>query len=252
MKLISWNVNGIRACLQKGFWSFIQKEAPDIFCLQETKAFRDQCKELWPELIAFEGEWHSAQKPGYSGVASFYKTKPLKVLKGMGSRDLEGRVLVKEWDQFFLVNAYVPNGAASDERHDFKMKFLDEFLSFLKSLDSVKPLILCGDINIAHREIDIHDPVRLDGASGFKPEERKWMDDLFSQGFVDAYRMLHPTQVDAYSWWSYRAGARQRNKGWRIDYFILSERLESKIKKLRMEKHVLGSDHCPVILEVDF
>jgi len=236
--------------MQKGFMDFIRREEPDVFCLQEIKAFRDQCKELWPEMIRYESEWHPAEKPGYSGVASFYKDLPGKISKGFQPSETEGRVLLKEWNDFFLVNAYVPNGAASEDRHEFKMQFLKDFLKFLKDLDQRKPVILCGDINIAHREIDIHDPVRLDGTSGFKPEERAWMDQLMQAGFVDAFRVLKPLAKDEYSWWSYRAGARPRNKGWRIDYFILSERLAPKIKSLRMEKDVLGSDHCPVILEI--
>ncbi len=238
--------------MQKGLIGFLRSEAPDVLCLQETKAFRDQCKEMWPEMIRYESEWHSAEKPGYSGVASFFKKTPLDTKRGLTKNfdDREGRVLLHDFSDFFLINVYVINGAASEARHDFKMKFLADFLNFLKTLDKKKPLIICGDINIAHRAVDIHDPVRLDGASGFKPEERAWMDDLEAAGFRDAFRVLHPEARDTYSWWSYRAGARQRNKGWRIDYFWLSDRISDRVRRLEMQKDVLGSDHCPLILDL--
>jgi len=243
-------VNGIRACLAKGFQDFIRKENPDVFCLQEVKAERDQCLPVWPEINEYDQEWSSATKPGYSGVATFLKEK-LSHQKGIQKEgDPEGRLIVSELKDFYLLNSYIPNGAASDDRHRFKMSYLQRFFEFLKELEKKKPIVLCGDINIAHRSIDIHDPVRLDGTSGFKPEERAWMDKLFSEGFVDAFRHLHPEAKDQYSWWSYRAGARPRNKGWRIDYFIVSDQLKNRVKSLTMSKDTLGSDHCPVILEL--
>lgn len=249
---MSWNVNGVRACLKKGLAELIQKEKPDVFCLQELKAFEEQGREAWPDFGSYQAHWHAAEKPGYSGVGSFFREKPQSSKEGMGDPliDREGRVIVSDLGEFFLVNAYFPNGAQSEERHFFKMDFLEKTIPFLKTLEKKKPVILTGDLNIAHKAIDIHDPVRLDGTSGFKPEERDWMDVLVKKGFVDAYRAVYPEKEDQYSWWSYRAGARQRNKGWRIDYFMLSESLADRIQKIEMKPQVLGSDHCPLILEI--
>jgi len=251
VKIISWNVNGIRSCSSKGLLEFLESEKPDVFCAQEVKAFSEQSRDLggkFPEVREF---WHSAQRPGYSGVASFFWCSPDSEKKGMGVKDFdsEGRVLVSYFKKFTLINAYFPNGAASDERHLFKMKFLDDILRFLKKESKKKPVVLTGDLNIAHRPIDIHDPVRLDGTSGFKPEERVWIDSLLGAGFVDAYRHFHSDQADQYTWWSYRSLARQRNKGWRIDYFIVSESFIGEIKKVSLRQEVGGSDHCPLILE---
>jgi exodeoxyribonuclease-3 len=255
MKLLSWNVNGIRACEKKGFSSFIAKEQPDVFCLQETKAFKEQCPEtIIQDFGGFHQEWHSAKKPGYSGVATFFKSSPLSVTSGCGEvhYDQEGRVIVSDHGKFKLVNLYFPNGAASDDRHFYKMKFLKDILKFFQSLDKEKPLVMTGDFNIAHKEVDIHDPVRLNGTSGFKPEEREWMDQLVAAGFCDAFRILYPEAKDQYSWWSYRQAARQRNKGWRIDYFFVSDRLKSKVKSVKMHQDIPGSDHCPLSLVLDF
>jgi len=252
VKILSWNVNGIRACAKKGLMSFLQKHKVDVAGFQELKAFQEQCPELYGKHLGFQEDWHSAEKPGYSGVGLFWKDKAAKIKQGLGDAavDREGRVQRLDIGDAVLVNAYVPNGAASDERHNFKMNFLKNFLDWLKKEDKKKPVILFGDINIAHRAIDIHDPVRLDGTSGFRPEEREWMDQLFDAGFVDAFRSVRPDEAERYSWWSYRAGARQRNKGWRIDYFILSRRLEKRIKKIEMMADRLGSDHCPLLLEI--
>jgi len=253
MKIISWNVNGIRACVKKALPSFLEKEKPDIFCAQEVKSFKEQCEELWPGFSGLENDWNPAQRKGYSGVASFFKKSPKSIKEGIGDKkfDVEGRVQVMDLGDFYLINTYFPNGAASEDRHWFKMSFLDTAYEWLQDLDRKKPLILTGDINIAHREIDIHDPVRLDGTSGFKPEEREWMSKLLDAGFVDAYRHLYPEKKERYSWWSYRAGARQRNKGWRIDYFIVSDRLKDQIQEVKMLAQVSGSDHCPVVLELN-
>jgi len=251
LKIVSWNVNGIRACLKKGLIDFLKDEKPDIVLIQEIKSFPEAVLELWPDLGGYSVVWNPAERPGYSGVASFLRD-PVPSQLGMQVEkfDREGRVIVSDFGDFYLINSYFPNGAASDERHFFKMEYLQKFASWMKELEKQKPVILAGDINIAHQALDIHDPVRLDGTSGFKPEEREWMDQFFASGFIDAYRVLYPDAKGQYSWWSYRAGARQRNKGWRIDYFILSEKLDRNIKQVRMEKDILGSDHCPVILEL--
>lgn len=252
MRILSWNVNGIRACAKKGLFDYLKTLQPDVAGFQELKAKKEQCSELSGELLGYAEAWHSAEKPGYSGVGLFWKDRDFQLKTGMGLPlvDSEGRVQTLDCGDFQLVNVYIPNGAASEARHLYKMQFLSDFLKFLKKLDKKKPLILFGDLNIAHKSIDIHDPVRLDGTSGFKPEERAWMDELEAAGFVDAFREVYPDDKERYSWWSYRAGARPRNKGWRIDYFWLSERLKSKIKKVEMDKEVLGSDHCPLVLDV--
>lgn len=253
MKIISWNVNGVRACFKKGLADFIKKEKPDVFCLQELKAYKEQCDDFRASLVGFNEEWSSAEKAGYSGVGTFSKKAFESSQLGMGVKevDREGRVIVSEYKKFYLVNTYFPNGAASDERHEFKMRFLDKIVPFLKKLEKKKPVVLLGDINIAHKEIDIHDPVRLDGTSGFMPVEREWMDFLESKGFVDAYRLKYPNKEEQFSWWSYRAGARQRNKGWRIDYFLISQSIADKVDKVKMHQSTMGSDHCPLSLEIE-
>lgn len=253
LKIICWNVNGIRACWNKGFNNFISKENPSIVCLQETKAYQDQCGEIVDALSDYKHVWHSAEKAGYSGVLTLHQTAPKEIRVGSGDKkyDREGRVVVLDQGDFYLVNLYFPNGAASDDRHFFKMDFLKDILQFFKELDKKKPVIMTGDFNIAHKAIDIHDPVRLDGTSGFKPEEREWMDQLVSAGFTDTFRLLHPSDKEEYSWWSYRQAARQRNKGWRIDYFFVSDRLKNKVKNIQMHQAVMGSDHCPLSLEID-
>lgn len=252
-KILTWNVNGIRACYQKGFAELLRREKPQFVCVQELKAMKEQCAEIIDQHSDYEQFWHSAEKPGYSGVFTWSLKKPKETLIGCGETkyDREGRVIVLDEGPFYLVNLYFPNGAASEDRHYFKMGFLKDILKFFKKLDKEKPVIATGDFNIAHKEIDIHDPVRLDGASGFMPEERDWMDGLVSAGFKDAFRLLHPESKDEYSWWSYRQLARQRNKGWRIDYFFVSERLASKIQVATMHQSVTGSDHCPLTLEFE-
>ncbi|MEC9282444.1 MAG: exodeoxyribonuclease III [Bdellovibrionota bacterium] len=253
MKIISWNVNGIRACLKKGMLDFLETEKPDIFCVQETKAHREQV-ELTDIEFGFESSiWSEAQKKGYSGTASFFLEQPksTEVIIGEDRFDTEGRFVVSDHGEFLLYNIYYPNGAASDERHFFKMDFLDMLYQHLKQkLSEGREIIVVGDYNIAHTKIDIHDPVRLNGTSGFKPEEREWMDRFFDLGFVDSFRHFHPKETDRYSWWSYRAGARERNKGWRIDYMSVSPGLVDRLKSADILKDVMGSDHCPLVLEL--
>lgn len=233
--------------------SYLAAQKPDFICLQELKAFEDQVPDMQTENSGLRGLWHSAERPGYSGVATLFPEEFGKHETGMGSSkiDAEGRVIVSDLSDFYLINTYVPNGAASDSRHEFKMNFMESFLEFLSDLDKKKPVIWTGDVNIAHKPVDIHDPVRLDGTSGFKPEERLWMDQVMQAGFRDVFREHHPSSEDNYSWWSYRAGARARNKGWRIDYFIVSERLLPKVKRIEMHQAVQGSDHCPLLLEIN-
>jgi len=205
------------------------------------------------ERAFYKEYWHPAERPGYSGVLTMAHDVPKEVILGMGEPefDREGRVLISDHGDFLLLNMYFPNGGSGEERHLYKMKFLDRILKFFKKLEKKKPLILTGDFNIAHRAIDIHDPVRLDGESGFKPEERAWMDSLAASGFVDLYRVKYPETKDSYTWWSYRQGARRRNKGWRIDYFWASESLAKRLRSIRHATDVMGSDHCPLILEIE-
>lgn len=251
-KIISWNVNGIRAVAKKGLEAFIDQEDPAILCVQETKAMPEQASDVWKNPFRFRPIWHSAERKGYSGVANFFKKSPHTAKVGMGvpKFDQEGRVIVSDLGKALLLNMYFPNGAASEERHFFKMEFLEKILKFFKKLDKEKPLILTGDFNIAHKTVDIHDPVRLDGTSGFKPEERDWMDQLVASGFTDCFRLKNPEAKDEYSWWSYRQLARQRNKGWRIDYFFVSNRFEKNVVSCDHLPKVLGSDHCPLRLVV--
>lgn len=253
MKIISWNVNGIRACVKNGMLDFLDTEKPDVFCIQECKAFEAQGTEVFHPQTPYQASWHPAERPGYSGVVNFCKDKLLETTKGMGVKkfDQEGRVIITDLGSALLLNMYFPNGGMGEDRHLFKMDFLKDILKFFKKLDKEKPLILTGDFNIAHRPIDIHDPIGLDGESGFKPEERAWMDEFLAAGFTDAYRHFYPTVKDSYSWWSYRQISRPRNKGWRIDYFCVSNRLVPQMKKMEMLQNVKGSDHCPLLLEIN-
>lgn len=250
MKIISWNVNGIRACAKKGLFKYIEKESPDIVCLQEAKAAFADCGEIETSILPWQNYWHSAVRKGYSGVVNLHRQKPQDIIYGikMPRFDDEGRVLITDQGDFYLFNMYFPNGGSGEERHLFKMDFLEKIVPVFKSYEKKKPLVLTGDFNIAHKEIDIHDPVRLDGTSGFMPEEREWMDRFVSKGFVDAYRAHYPNARDQYSWWSYRQGSRHRNKGWRIDYFFVSESLVPRVKEIRMDQSIEGSDHCPLVL----
>lgn len=249
MKLISWNVNGLRAVLGKGFGDFIRDEQPDIICLQETKARPEQVI-LPPELSTYNGYWDVAQKPGYSGVAIFTREKPLSVKMGLGidEHDTEGRVLSLEYEQFFLVNVYTPNAQDGLRRLPYRLKWDEAFRNYVKQLSLIKPVIFCGDLNVAYEEIDIARPTENRFSSGFSDAERASFGKLLDAGFIDSFRFLYPELREAYSWWSFRAGARSRNIGWRLDYFCVSRAMQGRIKDAAILSQVSGSDHCPVSL----
>jgi exodeoxyribonuclease III len=255
LRIVSWNVNGIRACLEKGLAQVVQEMNADFFCLQESKAHPEQVDlKNYPYLYGLSSTWSSAIKKGYSGTVSFTPHKNTELCPAMGIDiyDQEGRATIAFAKGFTLVNLYIPNGAASDERHLFKMKFLDELLPWLKKLEKERgPLVIVGDYNIAHTEIDIHDPKSNKDSSGFRPEERAWMTKFLEAGFVDTFRHLHPGKQDQYSWWSFRQRSRERNKGWRIDYICVSQALESKIRSAAIHPSIAGSDHCPISLELN-
>jgi exodeoxyribonuclease III len=247
MKLLSWNVNGIRAVIGKGFGEFVSEHQPDILCLQETKARPEQVQ-LPLELGGYRAYWNSAEKPGYSGVAVFSKMEPLAVQIGMGveQHDTEGRVLTLEFADFILVNVYTPNAQDGLRRLAYRQQWDEVFRAHLLAQASRKPVVFCGDLNVAHREIDLARPRENTKNPGFSPEERAGFSELLAAGFTDTFRHLYPDQADAYSWWSYRAGARVRNIGWRIDYFGVSSPLIDRLKTAEILPHVHGSDHCPV------
>jgi exodeoxyribonuclease III len=247
MKLISWNVNGIRAALNKGLADFLSSENPDILCLQETKA-REEQVELPLEFGAYQSFWNSAQKPGYSGTAIFTKKEPLAVTHGFGSEehDREGRVITLEFPDFHLVNVYTVNAQDGLRRLAYRMEWDAAFRKHLNTLAIAKPVIFCGDLNVAHQEIDLARPRENRQTAGFSDEERASFSKLLDSGFIDTYRHLYPGKTEAYSWWSYRAGARERNVGWRIDYFGVSPALIDRIADATILPHVHGSDHCPV------
>lgn len=249
MKLVSWNVNGLRACLGKGFTEFFQSIDADIFCVQETKMQENQA-EL--DLPGYSQYWNSAVKKGYSGTAVFTRVKPLEVSYGMNmeEHDQEGRIITMEFDEFFLVNTYTPNSQRGLTRLEYRMKWEDDFRSYLLQLDKAKPVIVCGDINVAHQEIDIKNPKSNRRTAGFTDEEREKMTALLTSGFTDTFRHLYPGKKDAYTWWSYMMNARARNIGWRIDYFLVSERLKGAIRNSFIYPDIMGSDHCPVGLEI--
>ena len=250
MKLISWNVNGLRACLNKGFEDFFQIINADIFCVQETKMQKGQAE------INFEGYyqyWNSArQRKGYSGTVIFTKIMPIGEEYGIGieEHDNEGRVITLEFEDFYLVNVYTPNSGRELARLDYRMEWENAFREFLLGLDNKKPVVVCGDLNVAHKEIDIKNPKTNTKNAGFTIEERNKMTKLLESGFTDSFRYLHPDMADAYTWWSYMANARERNIGWRIDYFLVSNKMKDKIKNARIYPEVMGSDHCPVELEI--
>ncbi len=249
MKLISWNVNGLRACMNKGFPEFFQQEAPDILCLQETKL---QPHQIELELPGYRQYWNSAEKKGYSGTALFTRQEPLDVTFGIGAaeHDTEGRVITAEYEDFFLVCCYTPNAQRELTRLAYRMEWEDAFRAYLKGLDGKKPVILCGDLNVAHQEIDLKNPKSNRGNAGFTDEERGKMTELLAAGFTDSFRYLYPDVTGAYSWWSYMRRARDNNAGWRIDYFLVSDRLRERIADSRILSHVMGSDHCPVELDL--
>jgi len=249
MKLVSWNVNGLRACVKKGFLDYFKEVDADIFCVQETKLQEGQ---ITLELEGYHQYWNYAIKKGYSGTAVFTKNEPISVRFGLGidhSED-EGRILTLEFDEFFLVNVYTPNSQRDLARISYRLEWEDRILSHLKELDALKPVILCGDLNVAHQEIDLKNPKSNHGNSGFTEEERGKMSLLLETGFVDSYRYFYPDQEGSYSWWSYMMKVRERNIGWRIDYFIVSERLSNRLIDAQIHSNVLGSDHCPVLLEL--
>ncbi len=249
MKLISWNVNGFRAALTKGFAEFFERESADIFCIQETKLQPEQA-DFHPE--GYRSYYHSAVKKGYSGVAVFCKQEPLAVTTGLGGGHLdEGRVLTLEFERFFLVCCYSPNSQPELKRLSYRMEFEDALREHLVSLAARKPAILCGDLNVAHEEIDLKNPKPNMGTAGFSDEERAKMTELLSAGFTDSFRRLYPDKTGAYSWWSYRFNARANNAGWRIDYFIVSNDAADKIKAAEIYADIEGSDHCPVGLEIE-
>lgn len=253
MKLISWNVNGLRACLKKDFLASFQALDADIFCLQETKLQHHAGQADGLDVPGYHQFWNSAEKKGYSGVAVFSKAEPLSVTYGLGieEHDHEGRVITAEFPAFYLVCCYTPNSQDGLKRLDYRMTWEDAFLAHLQALDAKKPVVLCGDLNVAHQEIDIKNPGPNRRNPGFTDEEREKMTKLLSSGFVDTFRYLYPDKTGAYSWWSYRFNARKNNAGWRIDYFIVSERLKDKIRNADIWSEVLGSDHCPVVLDLD-
>jgi exodeoxyribonuclease III len=254
MRIVSWNVNGIRACLGKGMNEAALGLEADFLCLQESKAMAEQVPlQDQSHLGSLRSVWSSAEKKGYSGTVVFtpHQNVELKSLMGIPRYDSEGRANVVLGPGYSLVNLYFPNGAASEERHQFKMGFLRDLIPWLKKLEAERgPLIICGDYNIAHTEMDIHDPVRNQDSSGFRPEERAWMSEFLAAGFIDTFRHVHPEARDAYSWWSFRQASRARNKGWRIDYICVSRALEKKIRAAAIHPQVMGSDHCPVSLEL--
>ena len=249
MKFISWNVNGIRACHGKGFMDFFNQADADIFCLQETKMQEGQF-EL--DLPGYYQYWNYAEKKGYSGTAVFTKREPLSVTYGIGveEHDHEGRVITLEYENFYFITVYVPNSQDELKRLDYRMSWEDAFLDYIRALDKVKPVIYCGDLNVAHQEIDLKNPKTNRRNAGFTDEERAKMSTVLSSGFIDTFRYFYPDQV-TYSWWSYRFRAREKNAGWRIDYFICSESIKDKLTDAVIHTEVMGSDHCPVELDAD-
>ena len=250
MKLISWNVNGLRACMNKGFQQFFNEADADIFCIQETKLQEGQI-DFSPEgYCAF---WNYAEKKGYSGTAVFSKKEPLNVKYGMGieEHDKEGRLITLEFDDFYLLTVYVPNAQRELTRLDYRMKWEDAFFEYIKALDRKKPVIFCGDLNVAHEEIDLKNPKTNRSNAGFTDDERAKMTRILDNGFTDTFRYFYPDREGIYSWWSYMFKAREKNAGWRIDYFIASKRLDKKLKSADILTDIYGSDHCPVLLEAE-
>ena len=250
MKFVSWNVNGLRACLDKGFTDIFNEFDADIFALQETKMQYGQAE------VVTEGReqyWNSADKKGYSGTAAFTKEKPLNVFYGMGidEHDHEGRLITLEFEKFYFVTCYTPNSQNELKRLDYRMEWEDAFREYLMKLDRVKPVVCCGDLNVAHREIDLKNPKTNRRNAGFTDEEREKMTVLLNSGFTDSFRYLYPDTENIYSWWSYRFSAREKNAGWRIDYFLVSDSIKDKIKEAKIHTDIFGSDHCPVSLEIE-
>ncbi|CCY53692.1 exodeoxyribonuclease III [Coprococcus sp. CAG:782] len=250
MKLISWNVNGIRACAGKGFMDVFNNADADFFCIQESKM---QAGQLELNMPGYHQYWNYAVKKGYSGTAIFAKEEPLNVAYGIGmeEHDQEGRVITLEYDKFYMVTVYTPNSQNELARLSYRMKWEDDFADYIMGLDEKKPVIICGDLNVAHKEIDLKNPKTNRHNAGFTDEEREKFSKLLDRGFIDTFRYFYPDKADIYSWWSYRFKAREKNAGWRIDYFLVSKRLEDKLKDAVIHTEVFGSDHCPVELDID-
>ncbi len=250
MKLISWNVNGLRACVTKGFVEYFKEMDADFFCLQETKLQEGQ---IDLELDGYHQFWNYAEKKGYSGTAIFAKKEPVSVRMGLGieAHDKEGRVITLEYDNFYLVTCYTPNAQNELARLPYRMEWEDAFRQYLLGLDKEKPVIICGDLNVAHKEIDLKNPKTNRNSAGFSDEEREKMTVLLDSGFTDTFRYFYPDAEQIYSWWSYRFKAREKNAGWRIDYFLTSKRLDEKLKEAKIHTAVMGSDHCPVELDIE-
>jgi len=249
MKLISWNVNGIRACIKKGFLDFFEKENADIFCIQETKVQEEQIPFT---LEGYYQYWNFAQKKGYSGTAIFSKIEPVNIVYGMGKEehDKEGRVITLEFEKFYVMTVYTPNSQRGLARLEYRMKWEEDFLNYIKDLERIKPLIFCGDLNVAHKEIDLKNPSANRKNAGFSTEERNRFTEVINNGFVDTFRFFYPDKTEAYTWWSYMFNARANNAGWRIDYYCVSAGLKNQIKSTVIYNEVLGSDHCPIGLEI--
>ena len=251
MKFISWNVNGIRACVQKGFLDYFREADADIFCIQESKMQEGQ---LVLDLPGYHQYWNYAVKKGYSGTAIFTKREPLSAAYGIGieEHDQEGRVITLEFEEFYFVTVYTPNSQNELARLDYRMRWEDDFLAYLKGLETKKPVIFCGDLNVAHKEIDLKNPKTNRKNAGFTDEERGKFSDLLKAGFIDTFRYFYPDMENIYSWWSYRFSARAKNAGWRIDYFCVSKVLEDKLTDAKIHTEIMGSDHCPIELDIDF
>jgi exodeoxyribonuclease III len=249
MKLISWNVNGLRACVQKGFLDYFNEVDADIFCIQESKLQEGQ---IDLDLQGYHKFWNYAEKKGYSGTAVFTKVKPINAFYGINieEHDKEGRVITLEFDEFYVITVYTPNSQEKLARLDYRMKWEDDFRAYIKSLDKLKPVIVCGDLNVAHEEIDLKNPKSNKKNAGFSDEERNKFSEFLIEGFVDTYRYFNPDKEGAYSWWSYRFNARANNAGWRIDYFCVSERLKDRLVSADIHSNIHGSDHCPVELVI--
>lgn len=251
MKLVSWNVNGLRAAMKKGFMDYFNEVDADIFSLQEIKLQEGQ---IDLDLEGYYDYWNYAEKKGYSGTAIFTKTKPISVNYDLNGKkdDNEGRTITLEFEDFYLVNCYTPNSKRELERLDDRMDWEDAFREYLNELDKVKPVILCGDLNVAHKEIDLKNPDTNKRSAGFTDEERNKMTELLNSGFIDSFRHFYPDKIEEYSWWSYMRQARDRNVGWRIDYFVVSDKLKDNMKDAEIHQEILGSDHCPVVLNIEF
>ncbi len=249
-KLISWNVNGIRACVKKGFMDFFKEIDADVFCIQESKMQEGQ---LELELEGYYQYWNYAVKKGYSGTAIFTKQEPVSVYYGLGieSHDLEGRVITLEFDKYYIVTVYTPNSQSELARLDYRLQWEEDFRNYLKRLEEKKSVIVCGDMNVAHEEIDLKNPKTNRKNAGFTDEEREKFSQLIDAGFIDTYRYFYPNVTDVYSWWSYRFSARVKNAGWRIDYFLVSEKIKDKLIDARIHTEIMGSDHCPVELDIE-